>query len=75
MTTLIVALNVVFAVGVLVVIVGGHLYAIATQHRDHGVLSSGPVFRRRIWARRSRPHTGPVRPTVVPRRGQVRPAA
>ena len=69
MTTLIVALNIVFAVGVLAVIVAGHLVAIATQHRDHGVLSSGPVLRRRIWSRSGRAHAGPVRPWIA-RRGR-----
>ena len=74
MPTVMVVLNMVFVVGVLAVIVGMHLAAIATQHRDHGVLASGPVFRRRIWSRTGRPHAGPVRPWIA-RRGQVWPAA
>ena len=74
MPTVMVVLNIVFVAGVLAVIVGMHLAAIATQHRDHGVLASGPVFRRRIWSRGGRPHAGPVRPWIA-RRGQVWPAA
>ena len=53
-------LNVVFVVLVLAVLVGGHLFAVATQHRDHGAVHTGPVFHRRLWSerrRRSRPVT------------------
>jgi hypothetical protein len=72
MPTIVVILNVLFAVGVVVVVAGGLLLAIATQHRDHGVFASAPLLRRRLWSRRGRPHAGPVRPWVV-RGGQVWP--
>ena len=73
MPTIMIALNILFAVGVVVAIVGHLMHAVFTQHRDHGVVSSGPPLRRRIWSRRPRAHAGPVHPRV--RRGQVWPAA
>jgi hypothetical protein len=74
MPTVIVVLNILLAVGIVAAIVGGLLVALATQHRDHGVMSSGPVLRRRVWSQSGRPHAGPKRPWIV-RRGQVWPAA
>ncbi len=74
MPTVMIVLNIVFAVGVVGVIVGGLLVAIGTQHRDHRVLASGSFLRRRIWSRTGRPHAGPVRPWVA-RRGRVWPAS
>ena len=69
MTTVMIVVNAVFIAGILAVIVGGHLFALATQHRDHGVVTEGPVLRRNIWSeRRRRP-----RPVRVERR-QTRPA-
>jgi hypothetical protein len=74
MPTVMVVLNVLFSVGVVAVIVGGHFAAMATQHHDHRALAAGPLLKRRIWSRSGRAHAGPVRPWVV-RRGQVWPAA
>ena len=74
MPAVMIVLNILFAVGVVVVVAGMLLVAMATQHRDHGVLASGPVLRRRIWSRGGRPHAGPVRPWIVWRR-QAWPAA
>jgi hypothetical protein len=74
MPTISVILNIVFSVGVVVAIVGGLFVALATQHRDHNVLSAGPLLRRRLWSRSARRHAGPVRPWVV-RDGQVWPAS
>jgi len=74
MSPVMIALNLLFAV----LVVGGafvhFLHAIATQHRDHGVKSSGSLLRRRVWSRDARPHAGPRRAWVV-RRGQTWPAA
>jgi hypothetical protein len=53
---------------VVLVIVGGLLWAVATQHRDHGVFATGPVFRRRLWSRSSRPHAGSRKPLYAPAR-------
>jgi hypothetical protein len=74
MPTVMIVLNILFAVFVVATVVGHLLRAVFTQHRDHGVLASGPALRRRVWSRGGRPHAGPVRPWVV-RRGQVWPAA
>lgn len=74
MPTVMIVVNVLFAVGVVVVVAGGLLVAMATQHRDHDVVAAGPVLRRRVWSRRPRPHAGPVRPWIA-RRGEVWPAA
>ena len=70
-------LNVVLVVVVLAVLVGGHLYAVATQHRDHGAVHTGPVFGRRVFSerrRRSRPVSVERRATPA-RGGQPWPAA
>jgi hypothetical protein len=74
MPVAIVVLNVIFALGVVVGIAGGIFHAIATQHRDHGVLASGPLLRRRVWSRTGRSHAGPIRPWVT-RNGQAWPVA
>jgi hypothetical protein len=74
MPIVMVVLNVIFALGVVVVIAGSIVLAIATQHRDHGVLASGSLLRRRVWSRTGRSHAGPVRPWVR-RNGQVWPIA
>lgn len=73
MLTEMIILNAVLAVGLVVVIVGGILVAMATQHRDHGVVVAGPVLRRRVWSRRRRAHAGPVRPWIT--RPEVWPAS
>lgn len=73
---LVLILNIVFGAGVVGAIVGHLVWSIATQHRDHGVVAAGPLTRRRIWARRTRPHAGSVRPMFVRTRpGQPWPAA
>ncbi len=59
-------LNVLFVVLVVAVLVGGHLYAVATQHRDHGVVADGPLHHRRVWTERRRR----ARPVAVERRRQ-----
>ncbi len=74
MSALMIAINVAFAVGIVVAVVTPLRHAVFTQHRDHGVVAAGPPLRRRIWSRRGRPHAGPVRPWVV-RKGQAWPAA
>lgn len=70
-------LNVLFVVLVLAVLVGAHLYAVATQHRDHGAVHSGPVFHRHVWSeRRRRPRQVSVERRSRPKRsGQPSPAA
>ena len=45
-----------------------HLYAVATQHRDHGAVHTGPVFHRHLWSERRRRS----RPVKVERRAQRR---
>jgi hypothetical protein len=67
-------LNVVFIVGVLAVLVAVHLYAIATQHRDHGAVASGPVLSRRVWSERRR-RSRAVRVERRGRSGEPWPAA
>lgn len=74
MPAVMIALNILFTLGVVGVVAGVLLVAMATQHRDHGVIASGPLLRRRVWSRRSRPHAGPVRPWIA-REGEVWPAA
>lgn len=74
MPAVMIVLNILFALGVVVVVAGGILVAIATQHRDHGVVAAGPVLRRRLWSRGGRAHAGPVRPWIASR-GEVWPAA
>jgi hypothetical protein len=56
MTIGLMLLNAVLMGGVALAIGGGILWAIATQHRDHGVVSAGPLLRRSVWPppRRSR---------------------
>ena len=74
MPAVMIALNIFFVAFVVVGMVGHFLWAIATQHRDHGVVASGSLLRRHVWSRRRRRHAGPVRPWVV-RGSQVWPAA
>lgn len=74
MPTVLIALNILLAVGIVAAVVVPLLHAVLTQHRDHGVEAAGPPLQRRIWSRRARPHAGPVRPWIV-RRGEVWPAA
>lgn len=73
MPTVMIVLNIVFILGVLAVIVGGHLYAMATQHRDHGVVAHGPLLSRRLWSERRR-RSRPVRVERRARAGQPWPA-
>jgi hypothetical protein len=73
MPAVMIAINILFVVFVVAGEVGIHFWAIATQHRDHGVAASGPLLRRHFWSRRRRP-AGPVRPWIAGR-GQVWPAA
>jgi len=63
--TISVILNIVFSVGVVVVVAGGLLVAMATQHRDHNVLAAGSLLRRRLWSQTGSPHAGPFRSWVV----------
>lgn len=74
MPTVMIALNIVFAVGIVLAVLAPLVHAVFTQHRDHGVVVSGPPLSRRIWSRNARPPAGPVRPWVA-RRGRVWPAA
>jgi hypothetical protein len=74
MSAVMIALNLLFIAFVVIAVAGGIFYALATQHRDHGVMASGSLLRRHVWSRRRRRHAGPVRPWVV-RAGQVWPAA
>ena len=57
MTTALIV-NAVLMAAIVVVIVRGLVWAIATQHRDHGVRAAGPLFARRIWSRSWRSHAG-----------------
>jgi len=53
--------------GVVVAIVLRFGWSISTQHRDHDVVATGPLHRRRIWSRRApRAHAGPVNPEALP---------
>jgi hypothetical protein len=45
-------LNAALMSGVAAMIAGSILWAIATQHRDHGVVSAGALLRRRVWSHR-----------------------
>jgi hypothetical protein len=74
MPTVMIVLNVIFAIGVVGAIVGAQLYAVLTQQHDHGVLASGPALRRQIWSRGGRPHAGSRRVPFA-RRAQAFPAA
>ena len=75
MPVITIILNVIFVSLALGVVVGLCTWAVATQHRDHGVVAEGSLVRRRIWSRTSRPHAGPVRPRIETRQGEVWPAA
>jgi hypothetical protein len=74
MSTVMIVLNIVFVTGVVAVIVGGLLYAVATQHHDHDVAASGPLFRRHVWSPRRRPQPGRTRQWPA-RQGQAWPTA
>jgi hypothetical protein len=74
MPAVMIALNIFFVAFVVLGTVGHFVWAIATQHRVHGVTASGSLLRRRVWSRRTGRHAGPVRPWIV-RRGEVWPAA
>jgi hypothetical protein len=57
----------VFAAGVVVALLVHFGWSISTQHRDHGVATSGPLLRRRIGSRRGpAPNAGPVNPEALP---------
>lgn len=51
MPTVTIALNIVFALGIVLAVLTPLLHAVFTQHRDHGVSAAGPPLRRRIWRR------------------------
>jgi hypothetical protein len=55
-------INVVLMAAIVLAIAGGLAWAVATQHRDHGVSAAGALFRRRVWSRPRRAHAGSVRP-------------
>jgi hypothetical protein len=74
MPAIMVVMNALFAFVVVSVIAAGIFVAIATQHRDHGVLAAGSLLRRRVWSRNARPHAGPVN-TWVTRKGRAWPVA
>jgi hypothetical protein len=73
MTTIAIIFNIVFAVGVVAGIVGMLVWSVATQHRDHGVLTAGRLTRRRMWSGVSRPHA--ARRPWIPARGAASPVA
>ena len=52
MPTVMIILNIVFIAGLVAVICGGLLYAMATQHRDHGAVATGTFLRRHVWSER-----------------------
>ena len=59
MSTGFILINAALAIGVVLMIAGGITWAIATQHRDHGVAAAGSLFRRRLWShRRTRSFNG-----------------
>jgi hypothetical protein len=58
--------NIVFIAGLVAVVFGGLLYAMATQHRDHRAVATGPFLRRSVWSER--------RPAAVRVEPQARPA-
>jgi hypothetical protein len=74
MPTVMIVLNIVFAAFVVLGIVGTHLYAVLTQHRDHGVVATGPPLGRRIWSRGPRARPTSATPQYA-RRAQSSPAA
>jgi hypothetical protein len=57
--------NVVLMAAIVLVIAGGLAWAVATQHRDHGVAAAGPLLRRQVWSRNRRAHAGSRRPLYV----------
>ena len=69
--------NVVLMAGIVAFIAGGLAWAVATQHRDHGVAASGPMLSRHVWSRRARAHAGSRRPLYArpPYRAAPWPAA
>jgi hypothetical protein len=58
----IVIFNLILMAGVVFVIAGGLAWAVATQHRDHGAASAGPLLARRVWSTSPRDHAGSRRP-------------
>jgi hypothetical protein len=57
----------IFALGVIIAIVVHFGWSISTQHRDHGVSSSGTLHRRLVWSRRPpRTHAGPANAEALP---------
>lgn len=74
MSTVNIILNIVFISGAVAVIFGGLLYAMATQHRDHNAVATGPFLRRRVFSERRR-RARPVRGERRARSGQPWPAA
>jgi hypothetical protein len=73
MTLVMIVLNVVLMAGLVAVIAGGLLYAVATQHRDHGAVASGSLLRRQVWSQRRRPQRDSVRPRLA-RQGEAWPS-
>jgi|GEM_PF-3417391 len=63
--TAVVIVNALLCVGILFVVVAPLVWAIMTQHRDHGVSAVGPLHRRWVWSRAGRPHAGSRRPQFV----------
>jgi len=59
--------DVVLMAAIVLVIVVGLAWAVATQHRDHGVTAAGPLLRREVWSRNRRAHAGSRRPLYVRR--------
>jgi hypothetical protein len=57
MPTVMIALNIVFAAGIVVAVLAPLLHAVFTQHRDHGVAAAGPPLRRSIRSRSRRPRS------------------
>jgi hypothetical protein len=57
----------ILAVAILATVVTHFGWSISTQHRDHGVASTGALPKRRMWSRRhQRPHAGPVNAEAIP---------
>jgi hypothetical protein len=75
MTTFAIILNIVFAAGIVATIVGGLVWSVATQDRDHGVAAAGTLMRRRAWSWTARPHAARGRHWIAPQSRQVSPAA
>lgn len=72
-----VILDAVLMAAIVLVIVGGLAWAVATQHHDHGVTSTGPLLARRVWSHRRRAHAGSRRALYArpPHRTEPWPAA